>query len=150
MKAINNKLIRSFNPCYDPSEKGIPDDETLTVHEWVSKYKDVVPISDILWLLLRNDFYTDKQLRLFAVWCTRETLKTIDNPDPRIVNACNVAERLANREATGEELRAARTVALAAARTVVLVAARTVVFAAEWDAVLDAEREKQLNYLLTL
>ena len=170
MKTINNKLIRSFNPCYDPSEKGIPDDETLTVHEWVSKYKDVVPISDILWLLLRNDFYTDKQLRLFAVWCAREALKMVDNPDQRSINACDIAERYANGEATDKELRAARTVALAAARTVALAAARTVALAAvlaaeraaeraavlaaaraaAWDAVLAAEREKQLNYLLTL
>ena len=37
MKTINNKLIRSFSPCYDPSEKGILDDEVLSVLEWVEK-----------------------------------------------------------------------------------------------------------------
>lgn len=153
MKAINNKLIRSFNPCYDPSEKGIPDDETLTVHEWVSKYKDVVPISDILWLLLRNDFYTDKQLRLFAVWCAREVLKMVDNPDQRSINACDIAERYANGEATDEELDAARVTAWDAARATALVAA----WYAAWASACDAARvavwaatEKQLNYLLTL
>ena len=26
---INNKLIRKFGHCWDPSEIGIPDDETL-------------------------------------------------------------------------------------------------------------------------
>lgn len=153
MKTINNKLIRSFNPCYDPSEKGIPDDETLTVHEWVSKYKDVVPISDILWLLLRNDFYTDKQLRLFAVWCAREALKMVDNPDQRSINACDIAERYANGKATAEELDAARVAAWDAARATALVAA----WAAAWASACDAARvavwaatEKQLNYLLTL
>ena len=37
MKTINNELIRSFSPCYDPSEKNIPDDETLTVVEATSE-----------------------------------------------------------------------------------------------------------------
>ena len=153
MKIINNDLIRSLNPCYDPSTKGIPDNETLTVHEWVSKYKDVVPISDILWLLLRNDFYTDKQLRLFAVWYAREALKMVDNPDQRSINACDIAERYANGEATDEELRAARVAAWDAARA----AAWDAAWVAAWDAARAAAwaaawvaTEKQLNYLLTL
>lgn len=130
MKTINNELIRSFNPCYDPSEKGIPDDENLPVKEWVDKYRNIVPADGILWLLLRNEFYDDRQLRLFAVWCAREALKAIDNPDPRSINACNVAESFANGEATEEELVTAGDAA--------------------WDAARAAAREEQLNYLLTL
>ncbi len=107
MKTINNELIRSFSPCYDPSEKNIPDDETLTVVEAVAKYRSIVPAKDIIWVLCRNEFLTDKDLRLFAVWCAREALKLDANPDERSVNACNVAERLANGEATSEELAAA-------------------------------------------
>ena len=162
MKIINNDLIRSLNPCYDPSTKGIPDNETLTVHEWVEKYRNVVPAKDILWLLLRNEFYDDRQLRLFAVWCTREALKMVDNPDQRSVSACDIAERYANGESTDEELRAARVAAWdaawdaardavwdavwAAARAAAWDAAR----AAEWDAARAAAVEYQLNYLLTL
>ena len=120
MKTINNELIRSFNPCYDPSTKGIPDDETLTVLEWVEKYRGVVPASDILWLLLRNEFLSDKQLRLFSVWCAREALKLVENPDQRSIDACDVAERYANGLASKEELAAAAKTseaAWAAART---------------------------------
>jgi len=104
---INNDLIRSFKPCHDPSEKNIPDGENLPVKEWVNKYKENIPISDIFWILLRNDFLTDKQLRLFAVWCAREALKLIDNPDTRSIEACDIAEKFANGEATIEELKAA-------------------------------------------
>ena len=104
MKTINNKLIREFIPCYDPSEKGIPDDETLPVLDWVEKYRNTVPAEDILWLLLRNEFVSNKDLRLFAVWCAREALSLIDNPDNRSVEACNVTERHVNGEATDEEL----------------------------------------------
>ena len=115
MKLINNELIRSFSPCYDPSVKGIPDSESLPVLEWVEKYRGVVPAEDILWLLLRNEFLSDKDLRIFAVWCAREALKLVDNPDPRSIEACNVAERYANGEATDEELSSAEAVAWATA-----------------------------------
>ena len=104
MKTINNELIRSFTPCYDPSEKGIPDDEVLSVLEWVEKYRGVVPHEDIIWLLCHEEFLSDKDLRLFAVWCAREALKLVENPDIRSTEACNVAERFANGEATDEEL----------------------------------------------
>ena len=107
MKTLNNELIRSFRPCYDPSNKGIPDNETLTVLEWVEKYRGTVPDKDIIWLLCRNEFMSDKDLRLFAVWCSREALKLVDNPDPRTIQACDVAERFANGEATMKELNAA-------------------------------------------
>ena len=144
MKTINNELIRSFDPCYDPSEKGISDDETLSVQEWVAKYRGVVPAEDILWLLLRNEFYTDKQLRLFAVWCAREALKLIGNPDPRSVNACDTAERFANGEATEKELNAARVAAWGAARDAAWSAARAAAWgaarAAAWGAAWDAAR----------
>ncbi len=104
MKTINNALIRSFSPCYDPSMYVKDENETLPILEWVTKYRSTVPDEDIIWLLLRNEFLSDKDLRLFAVWCAREALKLIDNPDPRSIESCNVAERYANGKATDEEL----------------------------------------------
>ena len=80
MKTINNELIRSFDPCYDPSEAGIPDNETLCFREWVEKYREVVTPTDIVWLLARPHFITEKNLRLFAVWCARKVLKLIGQP----------------------------------------------------------------------
>jgi len=62
------------------------------------------------------DKWDAKTQRLFAVWCAREGLKLVDNPDPRSVAACDVAERYANGKATDEELDAALAAALAAAR----------------------------------
>lgn len=117
MKTINNELIRSLNPCYDPSEKGIPDDETLTVSEWVEKYRPVVPTQDIIWLLCHEELLDKRDLRLFAVWCARQALKLLENPDPRSVAACDVAERYANGEATEKELQDAAAAARAATYT---------------------------------
>jgi hypothetical protein len=116
-KTISNEIIRQFQPCYDPSKVITDENEELTVKEWVQKYRNVIPAKDILWLLLRREFLSEKDLRLFAVWCARELLKLIENPDERSVEVCNVAERYANGEATKEELLAARVAALYAANT---------------------------------
>lgn len=123
MKTINNALIRSLTPCYDPSTYVTDENETLSVLEWVSKYRGTVPDKDIIWLLCHEEFLSGKQLRLFAVWCAREALKLVDNPDPRSVEACNVAERYANGEATRAELDVARYFADAAARSAAYAAA---------------------------
>ena len=130
MKTINNALIRTLKPCYDPSEKNIPENETLSVIEWVNKYRSIVPDEDIIWLLCHNEFLTDRDLRLFAVWCAREALKLDTNPDKRSINACNVAERFANGEATIEELAAVSAAAWSAAMD----AARSAAWAASWAA----------------
>ena len=171
MKTINNKLIRSFHPCYDPSAKGIPNDKNLSVMEWVDKYRSVIRAEDILWLLLREEFYDDRQLRLFSVWCAREALETV-NPDHRSINACDVAEKFANGKATKQDLYIAMEAARNAADNVSRVASKPAAYAAIdvtrsaiWDsrkvamstamehATASPEnnvRERQLEYLLTL
>jgi hypothetical protein len=106
-KTISNAIIRKFHPCYDPSKFITDENEELPIKEWIGKYRKVVPAKDILWLLLRREFLSEKDLRLFAVWCAREALKLIKEPNKRIVDACNVVERYANGKATKEELLAA-------------------------------------------
>lgn len=64
-----------------------------------------VPDKDKLWIV--PNFLSDKQNRIFAVWCAREALKLVKMPDSRSVKACDVAERYANGEATKEELEVA-------------------------------------------
>jgi hypothetical protein len=136
---INNKLIRSFDPCYDPKEIGISEKENLSVIEWVEKYRGLVKNkADIIWLLTRKEFMTDRDIRLFAVWCAREALKLIENPDQRSINACDVSEKFANGQATSEEWAAARDAARAAARDAAGAAARDAAWAAAGAAAWDA------------
>ena len=117
MKSITLDLLNSFDPCYDPAEIGFTPDLELTPVEFIDQFRDKVQEKeDIIWALCREDFLPDCELRLFAVWCAREALKLIDAPDPRSVEACNVAERYAKGEASEEELVAARDAAWAAAR----------------------------------
>jgi len=115
-KTINTKLIRSFNPCYDPNDIGMEDKEKLSIKEGIIKYRNLVRNKrDVIWIVCRKQFMTDRDLRLFAVWCAREALKLIDNPDFRSVNACNMAEAYANENITEKELTAAASAADAVA-----------------------------------
>ena len=57
---INNELIRSFSPCYDPKEVGILEGESLSVKDWVEKYRSKVKLpQDIIWLICRNEFLSE-------------------------------------------------------------------------------------------
>jgi hypothetical protein len=107
-KTISNEIIRQFQPCYDPSDVIKDENEELPIKDWVQKYRNVVPAKDIVWLLLKDEFLSEKDLRLFSVWCAREALKLVENPDERSIEACDVAERYANGEATKEDLLVAR------------------------------------------
>ena len=118
MKTISNKIIRQFSPCYDPSKIVSDENEELTVVEWVNKYRNLVDSeADIIWLLCRKKFMSDRDMRLFAVWCARESFKLQESVDERSVNAVNMAERFANGECTENDLSAARLAAESAAQS---------------------------------
>ena len=111
-KTISTQLIKKIESDSDLLNLISSETEELPIKDWVQKYRNVVPAKDILWLLLRKKFLSEKDLRLFAVWCAREALKVVKNPDERSAEACNVAEKFANGEATKEELYAAHIAAI--------------------------------------
>jgi len=112
MQTITCDAIRKHNPCYDPATK-LPEDYSGTVVDFLKQ--EQVPAHDRIWVA--RFFVTDKTNRLFAVWCARQALALVPNPDPRSTAACDVAERFANGEATKEELDAAAKAADAAAES---------------------------------
>jgi hypothetical protein len=67
----------------------------------------------LLWVATRPDVLSDRELRLFAVWCARQVQHLMT--DPRSVAAIDVAERYANGEATDADLDAAWSAASGAA-----------------------------------
>jgi hypothetical protein len=152
MNTFTINSIRAFNPrpCYDPS-KYLPED-------WQGTAIDVLkatecPAEDRLWVVLREGWIDDRTLRLFAVWCARQALALIANPDPRSLSACDVAERYANGEATSEELNAA----IAAARAAAIAAAgdaagdaASAASAAAWDAARDAQVAHLIDILIDM
>ena len=168
MKLITLENIRAWGPCYDPLRYA-PEDWSGTALDVLRA--ENVPLPDRLWVVLREAVLDAKTLRLFAVWCGRQALALINNPDPRSVMACETAERYAHGCATDEELRAARDTAWDAAWTAAWAArnaagdaarnaarnaawtARDTAWDAAWtarDAARNAAGEQQIQYLIGL
>ena len=133
MQTITCDAIRKHNPCYDPATK-LPEDYSGTVVDFLKQ--EQISAADRLWVA--RFFVTDKTNRLFAVWCARQALALVSNPDQRSVAACDVAERFANGAATKEELDAAARAAEAAAWAARV--ARAAESAAAWSAAWSAAR----------
>jgi hypothetical protein len=150
MKTLSNEIIRKLKPCYDPAKIGIAENEVLSIVDWVTKYRKIIKSNfDIIWLLCRPEFMSDRDMRLFAVWCAREALKLVEDPDPRSIEACEVAERYADGEATREELADARIAALDAGLSAAWSAAMYYARDAVWDVTLYDASTAQIDKLLT-
>jgi hypothetical protein len=109
MKTFSNEDLRKYNPCYDP-KKYLEEGRQYSVIDILDHAE--ITFKDKLWVVLRNDFLSEKLMRLFAVWCARQVQHLMK--DERSLNALDVAEKFANGEATKEELAAASGAAWAA------------------------------------
>ena len=137
MTTLTLKLLNSFAPCYSPEEIGFMDGLSLTPVEFIDQFRDKVKDKeDIIWVLLRTKFLSDKELRLFAVWCARISLLNIKNPDKISIEAVNVAELFSIGKATMDELFAAYSAADSAAYSAAYVAASS---AADFAADISAD-----------
>ncbi len=94
--------ILPFNPCLSGRLK-IPDNAQGTFTDLLDA--NFLTSSDKIWAC--SKLLDDKTNRLFAVYCAREALKLIPNPDIRSLEACTIAERFANGLATSAEREAA-------------------------------------------
>jgi len=74
-------------------------------------WQDCAP-EDLVWAATQPGVLTDRELRLFAVFCVRSVQDLME--DPRSIAAIDVAERHADGLATDDELRAAYAAAYAA------------------------------------
>jgi hypothetical protein len=101
MKTITIADIRSWDPCYDPI-RYLPENWSGTILDILRD--EAIPLHDRRWVVFRTELISERTLRLFAVWCAREALKLVANPDSRFIEATNVAERFANGKASLKEL----------------------------------------------
>ena len=135
------KALREHNACVEGYNKlvchlsGEEYDEEKTSHIRFHYDKEINILTilesngldDALWAL-RASNASDRDMRLYAVWCARQVEHLME--DQRSKDALEAAERFANGNATVEELYAARAAAWAAARA----AARAAAWAAAWAA----------------
>lgn len=111
LKVFTYKDIKSWDPCYNPS-KYIDKNWKGTIIDILNL--DNMTFEDKIWVVLRTELISDKVMRLFAVWAYRQCLEFTSPPDPRSINATNIAEQYALGNATKEELKSAEESAWAA------------------------------------
>ncbi len=98
----------------------------------------------LLWITYKTGRPDDRTLRLFAIWCARNTPladggKTGDSiTNPQSFVALDVAERFANGQASQDELAAARAAARDAVWDAAGYAARAAAWYSAWDAAANA------------
>jgi len=124
-KIISNKIIREFAPSFHSTNGYTHETEELPILEWVDKYRLIGRPETIfcpeefinereeyiIWLLCREEYMADRDLRLFAVWCAREAFKLLDNVDERSLRVVYMADKFAKGLATAEEMEEAQAAA---------------------------------------
>jgi hypothetical protein len=95
MKMYTAHYVRDLHPCTDP-DPYLPDEWQGTVVDVLRA--DQVPPMYRIWFAVQPEVLNPQMARLFAVWCARQALGMIENPDSISVMACNVAEKYAKGE----------------------------------------------------
>lgn len=168
MSKITCEQIKSFLSLVKiQKEIGMTKDYSDMLVNFIKDYKNKVKDkSDIIWIFLHEDFFSKKDLRLFAVWCGREAMKKIKTPNKSSIEAINVAERYANGEATIKELItawdnvvldndsifiswAARDAAAMSDSTAAAWAATWYMAAGDYDTVIDKQIDKLIEIIKT-
>lgn len=106
---LNNNLIRTFNPCYDPV-RYFKDQDNYSMIDLLKDKR--IPAKDRLWVCVRNELMSDLQLKYYGLECAKLSLKyTKDN---RVKKCLNVVSKYLKGKANIDELRAAREAAWSA------------------------------------
>ena len=126
-----NDFCEKFGACADGKKWGMANCESMQ-QAWDTARPDWT-----IWIATREDVLTDKELRLFAVFCARQVQHLLTDEGSR--QAIDVAERFAYGNATQEELAAASDAASDAASFAASDAARAARYAASYAA-SDAAR----------
>src|SRR5512137_2428431 len=129
---LTRQSARNANACYSDEQLAEVIPEEGLTPAGVAALE--IPIEDRIWALCRAVGADNRTLRLFACRCARRALGRVANPDPRSVNAVDVAERFANGLASREELRGARQADAAYAACVAAAADADAAYAAAADA----------------
>ena len=109
MKTLSYANIVQFRPCYDPI-KHIPENYSGTLAEILSLKQ--VPAKDRLWLIIRAELLSDKQIHTFALFCARQC--EVNSTDPRVKECNDTVEAFLKGEGTKEQLSAAESAAKSA------------------------------------
>jgi hypothetical protein len=105
-KSISIRTLKRIDSDYSYLARYIEEGKKLTVKQWVERYRSIIFPSDIIILVSNNGSISVKDLRRFALWCVNESLKLMDDPDPKILEAYEVGKKFLNGQASKKELNA--------------------------------------------
>ena len=154
-KTISIKYVLGLNPCdkYTPEYikelfASVGCKKTMPV----KKVFDVdIPVDDLLWLILREDFIQEKELHYFSIWCFENIAQKIWEKyypdDTRPQEAIMIKKLWLEGKATDDELAAAWDAAWDAACASDWAAARDAAWDAAWDAASAAAMKKIKEHL---
>ena len=133
MKTITVKMVRKFNPCYDPTTlEGIDENTKMTLLEAMDLKS--IPDKDKAWLA--SNFMTETQCRVFAIWCAKRC-KTNVQETKEYIKA--IEGYYLKKTVSKEELEAARRAAVMAANWSACCAADSSAFCVAESAAFCAE-----------
>ena len=139
MKTFTVKDLRNWGACYDPI-KYLTEDWQGTAIDLLKI--DAIPSQDRLWAVLRTDLVSERLMRLFAVWSARQVQHLMI--DIKSIEALDVTERFANKEATKQEMDAAGAAARDAAWAAARAAARDAAAAAQIKTLIEMIEKENL------
>ena len=137
--------IEEFCEIHDACEEG--RDWAIANCKTMAECWEKLPPSYLIWTATRPNVLSEKELRLFAVFCCREAWHLL--VDERSRNAVEVTERFANGQASKEEMHVAYLAAVDAAREASCAAAYAAAYAATRAAAYTAADAADAAYVAT-
>jgi hypothetical protein len=106
---ITLKDVKKLKPCYNPRNIGAKDGVEYEVtqrgiSEWAERCRNK---SDIIWLLCREPYMNDSDMRHFAVWLSRRCMDKTDIGNPEreeLETYFEIADKYADGEISEETL----------------------------------------------
>jgi hypothetical protein len=156
MKSVTIEQIMSFGPCSIYTREHIEElrkevcgrRKRITIQDIMNA---PIPAQDKIWLLLREEFFTELQLHQISIWCWEKIARPVWEKyypeDKRPHEAIRIKKLWLKGKATDEQLNVARKDAWAvenaawAAENAVWVVAREAARVAAWDTAWDTAWE---------
>lgn len=101
MMITYNQIVRTYSQ-FPPPRVHLPVDYTTPISEAIQEYRHKVHAKEIVWVLCREEFMLEADLRGFCLWMARQVATLI--VDARYLHAIAVAGRYLNGYATEGEL----------------------------------------------
>jgi hypothetical protein len=106
---MNITYVKLKEMGYDLSKIDMSVNYDKPISEFITEYRDKTSADNIIELLLYKDFMSEKNFRLYNIWCIRQIQHLIK--DKRGIKVINIVEKYTYQKATIDELKTALKIA---------------------------------------